>query len=82
MVNFFFVHVSFILNEKKINTTHTNSPEGIAIDPSGYSLVISYSDGTLSIFDPSGSVFVADIETITDLLNSQKLIIGFFFVIQ
>ena len=36
--------------------THTNSPIGIAIDPSGYSLVnnYSYSNGTLSIFDPSG----------------------------
>ena len=35
--------------------THTNRPEGIAIDPSGYSLVnnLSY-NGTLSIFDPSG----------------------------
>ena len=29
-------------------------PEGIAIDPSGYSLVNSYSNGTLCIFDPSG----------------------------
>ena len=34
---------------------HTNRPEGIAIDPSGYSLVNNHrSNGTLSIFDPSG----------------------------
>ena len=33
---------------------HINGPEGIAIDSSGYSLVNSYSNCTLSIFDPSG----------------------------
>ena len=34
---------------------HTNRPEGIAIDPSGYLLVNNHrSNGTLSIFDPSG----------------------------
>ena len=38
---------------RQYDTTLTKRPEGIAIDPSGYSLVISYY-GTLSIFDPSG----------------------------
>ena len=33
--------------------TQTNGPEGIAIDPSGYSLVSNVS-GALSIFDPDG----------------------------
>ena len=41
---------------RQYDKTHTNSPTGIAIDPSGYSLVNNYSwnNGTLSIFDPSG----------------------------
>ena len=39
---------------RQYDTTHIIHPEGIAIDPSGYSLVNSYSNGTLSIFDPSG----------------------------
>ena len=40
---------------RQYNKLHTNSPQGIAIDPSGYSLVNNYSQhGTLSIFDPSG----------------------------
>ena len=40
---------------RQYDKTHTNSPSGIAIDPSGYSLVNNYrSNGTLSIFDPSG----------------------------
>ena len=40
---------------RQYNKSHTNSPQGIAIDPSGYSLVNNYSQhGTLSIFDPGG----------------------------
>ena len=40
---------------RQYDKTHTNGPTGIAIDPSGYSLVSNCSSaGTLSIFDPSG----------------------------
>ena len=40
---------------RQYDKTHTKSPTGIAIDPSGYSLVNNFgSNGTLSIFDPSG----------------------------
>ena len=40
---------------RQYDKTHTNSPTGIAIDPSGYSLVNNNSsNGILSIFDPSG----------------------------
>ena len=40
---------------RQYDKTHTKNPIGIAIDPSGYSLVNNFSDnGTFSIFDPSG----------------------------
>ena len=33
-----------------------NVPEGISIDPSGYSLVTSWNNNTLSVYDPSGGL--------------------------
>ena len=39
------------------NTTDISSPRGIAIDPSGYSLVVNWGNGTLSVFDARG-VFI------------------------
>ena len=40
---------------RQYGKTHISRPMGIAIDPSGYSLVTSNSNNTLLIFDPTGT---------------------------
>ena len=42
---------------RQYGTTYISRPSGIAIDPSGYSLVASWGNGTLSMFDARG-VFI------------------------
>ena len=42
---------------RQYDTTHISRPMGIAIDPSGYSLVVNYNNRTLSVFDARG-VFI------------------------
>ncbi len=44
---------------RQYDTTHIRYPKGIAIDPSGYSLVGNWGSNydTLSVFDPNG-VFI------------------------
>ncbi len=40
---------------RQYNTTHIFGPRGIAIDPSGYSLLTNWdNNGTLAVFDPNG----------------------------
>ena len=47
---------------RQYDTTHISGPVGIAIDPSGYSLVAIYNNnGTLSVFDARG-VFIHSVE--------------------
>ena len=42
---------------RRYDTTHISRPSGIAIDPSGYSLVANWGNATLSVYDPNG-VFI------------------------